>query len=99
MKHIGLCAALLLGGCGMFDGMFSSGPQVAAPELTPEQQACRAEARRSPEVRAIWSQMAPDNNNRERVENDLRAAELRVFRRCLADRGVPNPGGVVSVRQ
>ena len=73
---------------------------VIGTRLTPEQQACREEARRSPEVTRIWREVNPTPNtvNDARIREERRIAETTAWRRCLRERGLTMPGGVEIVR-
>ncbi|PHK95010.1 phosphoribosylamine--glycine ligase [Pseudoroseomonas rhizosphaerae] len=74
-------------------------PAPPAPQEPPGHAACRAEARNDPAVLALGRQDNPLNwGNRDRVQNDLRVAELRAFRDCLRRNGLAAPGGVEPLR-
>lgn len=74
-------------------------PALPSPPEPLGHVACRAEARNDPAVQALGRQDNPLNwANRERVQNDLRVAELRAFRDCLRRNGLAAPGGVEPVR-
>lgn len=83
---------LVLAGCAMQP---AHGP--APPPLSPEQQACRAEARNSPEVREIRRRWAPGVNDRF-IEQDVSRAEESAYRACLRARRLPGPSGVEAPR-
>ena len=83
---------ILLGACGLFG---PPGPPVPRDEDTPQHEACRAEARNSPEVLALNRQMNPSNQwNVDRLAGEVRRAENRAYRNCLAAHGLGPPGGV-----
>ncbi|SHK35846.1 hypothetical protein SAMN02745194_04759 [Roseomonas rosea] len=67
---------------------------------TPEEAACRSEAERAPEVRAIYERMPPAQNAtaRERVMGEVTAAERNAYLRCMRARGLAPRGGVEPVR-
>lgn len=89
---LSLAAVLLLGGCGVFG---ARGPAIPPDENTPDHQACRAEARNSPEVRALNREINPNNTfNQTRLEGEVRNAQARAYRACLRERGLAPPGGV-----
>ena len=83
---------LLLGGCAMMPAR-----SPAPPPLTPEQQACRTEARNSDEVRSIRQRWAPGVNDRF-IEQDVSRAEESAYRACLRTRRLPGPSGVEAPR-
>jgi hypothetical protein len=90
MKPIALFALLLLAACGGRPTSLSGEP------LTPDQAACRDEARRDPEVTRLSAQVnsyTPDANA-QRLREESRVAETRAWRRCLRARGLTLPGGV-----
>ncbi|WP_207539928.1 phosphoribosylamine--glycine ligase [Sabulicella rubraurantiaca] len=72
----------------------------SGPPLTPEQQACREEARRSPEYREVMRRVNPmfEIRNDGVISDDLRVAEAQAWRRCLRERGLAVPGGVEIIR-
>ncbi len=73
---------------------------VLGERLTPEQAECRAEARRSPEVRLTYREVNPTPNsvNEARIREERRIAETTAWRRCLRERGLALPGGVEIIR-
>jgi hypothetical protein len=88
-------ALLLLAGCGG-----RTAPAVPLGEDTPDHQACRAEARRSPGVTALNAQRNTLNQlNAERLANEERVLVAHAYRDCLRARGLAAPGGVEPVRQ
>lgn len=95
MRPIALCALLLLAGCGLFGGR----PPIPPEEDTPQHRACREEARNSDSVRALDAQRNPSNAyNTERLNREVRLAEIRAYRDCLRRNGLAMPGGVEPVR-
>lgn len=80
------------------------GPRVATDvigtPLSPEQEECRAEARRSLEVRRVDREVNPQPSwlNTERTLEERRIAETRAWRECLRARGLAAPGGVEIIR-
>lgn len=87
-------ALLLLAGCG---GRAASDASLG--EDTPDHQACRAEARRSPDVLALNAQRNSLNQwNTERLDNESRVVVARAYRDCLRTRGLAAPGGVEAIR-
>ncbi len=96
MKPIAFAAALaLLAACAP-----RPATDVLGERLTAEQAECRAEARRSPEVRMVMRQANPTPNsmNEARIREETRIAETTAWRRCLRERGLALPGGVEIVR-
>jgi len=92
MKLLPILGALLLGGCTQLEPIIPP-PVMDDPE-------CRAEAVRSPEVRAIRREINFDNQtNVRRVTTEEREAEARLYEACLRRRGLPIPGGVEPVRR
>jgi hypothetical protein len=94
MKSGLLLSLLLLAACGGPDR-----PRIAEEPLSPQQLACRDEARRS-DARAQAAQQYNFANpsNRDRVDAEIAAAEQRAMRDCLVRAGVRRPGGVEAVR-
>lgn len=88
--------------CLMLSLLAACAAPPAAPPTPPDppgHAACRAEAQGDSAVQALRQQDNPLNwANRERVQNDLRVAELRAFRDCLRRNGLAAPGGVEPVR-
>jgi hypothetical protein len=95
MRLAGLgLALLLLAACGG-----RTAPQVPLGEDTPDHQACRAEALRSPGVAALNAQRNTLNQwNTDRLAQEQRAVGARAYRDCLQARGLAAPGGVEPVR-
>jgi len=84
---------LALAGCGLFDR--SAGSTLPPAEDTPAHRACRAEAKSSPEVRALDRERNPNNvYNTDRLEREQASAEIRAYRKCLLAQGLTLPGGV-----
>ncbi|HEY4254703.1 MAG TPA: phosphoribosylamine--glycine ligase [Roseomonas sp.] len=85
----------LLAGCGIFG---SDRPPEAPP--TPDEIACRAESRDSPERARLMHQWMPGNAiNETRLTAELQTAERRAYLECLRRRGViPRSGGVEAPR-
>ncbi|MCS6892659.1 MAG: phosphoribosylamine--glycine ligase [Rhodovarius sp.] len=88
-----LCLSLLLAGCGIG----AEGRAPPAAPLTPEQQACRQEARDSPEVREARRRWAPGVNDRWLLQ-EVQALEDAAYRACLRARRLPGPSGVEPPR-
>jgi hypothetical protein len=87
-------ALLLLTGCGG-----RAAPDASLGDDTPDHQACRAEARRSPGVLALNAQRNSLNQwNIERLDNEARVAIAGAYRDCLRTRGLAAQGGVEAVR-
>jgi hypothetical protein len=90
-------ALLALGGCSLFAPK-QQDPAVAL-ETGPEYQACRAEARGSPQNRALDGQSNPMNPwNVYRIGIERQDLETRLYRDCLRARGLTLPGGVESLK-
>ncbi len=88
--------ATLLAGCGGE----ARPPDPLRAEPTPEEQACRAEARRDPAVRAFYREANPMNAfNTTRLTPERQAAEAAAFRDCLRRLGAAQPGGVEAIRR
>ena len=98
MRHL-LIAALLavsLAGCSLF-AKKQVDPDLA--ETGPEYQACRAEARGSPQNRAFDAQSNPMNPwNVYRIGIERQDLETRLYRDCLRARGLTLPGGVEALK-
>ncbi|MFL1461536.1 phosphoribosylamine--glycine ligase [Roseococcus sp. DSY-14] len=92
---IALALAALLAACAA-----RPATDVLGERLTPEQAECRAEARRSPEVRMVMREANPTPNsmNEARIREERRIAETTAWRRCLRERGLALPGGVEIIR-
>lgn len=90
---LALLLPLLLAACGIGAG---DRPPRPAP-LTPEQQACREEARNSDEVREARRRWAPGVNDRW-VLQEVQAIEDAAYRACLRARRLPGPSGVEPPR-
>ena len=88
------CAALALAACG------GRATNTIGEPLTPEQAACRAEARRDPEVARLAAQVNSNTPeaNAQRLGEETRVAETRAWRRCLRARGLTLPGGVEIIQ-
>lgn len=87
-----LAALLLLGACSLFA---SPGPKLPPEDNSPDAQACRAEARSSPEVRALGRQFyAGSQTNIDRMEGEVARAQSRAYRDCMRARGHGPQGGV-----
>lgn len=100
MHAAGGLALLALAGCG--GRAAAPAPAPALPGGPDAQQAaeCRAEARRSPAVRALEAQLNPANlTNVDRVRAEQREAESRAYVDCLRRRGLARGGGVEPVRR
>ena len=83
---------LLLGGCGLFG---PPGPQLPPQDDLPDARACRAEARNSPEVRALARQFyEPNQTNVDRMKGEVGRAQSRAYRDCMRARGHGPQGGV-----
>jgi hypothetical protein len=88
-------AACAGGGRVPLDGEAGIPPE----ENTPAHQACRAEARRDPAVRALDRQYNPMNEyNALRISQERNVAEVAAYRTCLRREGLAVPGGVEAVR-
>ncbi len=89
---------LALAGCAASQQRMQT--DVLGNRLSPEQEECRAEARRSPEVRATYREVNPTPNsvNDARIREERRIAETTAWRRCLRERGLALPGGVEIIR-
>ncbi|HZH45916.1 MAG TPA: phosphoribosylamine--glycine ligase [Roseococcus sp.] len=87
-------AVLTLAACG------SRATNTIGEPLTPDQAACRAEARRDPEVARIAAQVnsSTPEANALRLGEETRVAETRAWRRCLRTRGLTLPGGVEIIQ-
>ena len=86
-----LAAAALLAGC-------QRPPPIPADQNTPQHQACRQEARLSPQVRALDRQVNPTMAQvGGRVELEKFMAERRAYHDCLRRAGLALPGGVEPV--
>ncbi|MFC0410753.1 hypothetical protein [Roseomonas elaeocarpi] len=86
-------APLLLAGCGAI-----SNP--APLPSSPQEVACREEASRSPEVKALMQQQPPNENAMwfARWKDEVSAAQSRGTVACLRRNGQPVAGGVEFVR-
>ena len=94
MKNIALLPLLALAGCGWF-----SGPQQPATEQRPEYVACRRDIASHPEVRALAARTNTDNPiNVYRIGSEREILENRLYRSCLRERGLSQPGGVEAIR-
>jgi hypothetical protein len=72
---------------------------IPPDEDTPVHRACRAEARSSPEVRALFREINPASPPQGgRVLNAMQIAEVRAYRDCLRREGLTLPGGVEPIR-
>ncbi|WP_135467538.1 phosphoribosylamine--glycine ligase [Crenalkalicoccus roseus] len=91
-----LCALLLLAGCART----ATRPALPPGEDTPAHRACRAEARRAPEIRALDRQANPfDPANQQRLAEERSVLEQRAYRDCLRRAGLTLPGGVEPLRR
>lgn len=93
MKPLLLMALLAVGACARVAG-------PPADPLSPEQDACRVEARRAPETRQVSRQVntfTPEMNE-ARLREERRIIETQALRRCLQERGLTLPGGVEIIR-
>jgi hypothetical protein len=72
----------------------------AAPPEDPVAAACRAEARGAPALRGLAQQANFDNpNNADRIGNERRQIEARLYGECMRRRGLTRGGGVEPVRR
>ena len=72
-----LAALLLLGACSLFG---PPGPKLPPPDDSPDAQACRSEARNSPEVRALARQFyEPNQTNVDRMQGEVGRAQSRAY--------------------
>ncbi len=85
-----LCMLWVLAGCG------GAPPTRPDPAETPQQAACRAESRGSPEVKTIMERQPPPDRVTWRIvwEQDVAEAERRHALDCLRRAGLALPGGV-----
>jgi hypothetical protein len=91
-RRLSLAALLLLGACSLFN---SPGPQLPPQDDSPDAQACRAEARNSPEVQALGRQFyAASQTNIDRMQGEVGRAQGRAYRDCMRARGHGPQGGV-----
>lgn len=99
MRHAPFILLLALAGCAAASPA-RIGNDALGNRLTPEQEECRSEARRSPEVRAVMREVNPTPNsaNEARIREERRLAETAAWRRCLRERGLAQPGGVEVIR-
>lgn len=89
-----LVTVLLLAGCG------ARRDAVAPIEETPQERACRAEARDAPALRALARESNPNSlPNQERLAAERRLAENAAFVACLRRAGAASPGGVEPLRE
>lgn len=98
MRHAPFILLLALAGCAASPQRVQN--DALGNRLSPEQEECRAEARRSPEVRAVMREVNPTPNsvNEARIREERRLAETAAWRRCLRERGLAQPGGVEIIR-
>ena len=90
-----LTAMVLLAGCGTPP---PTRPVLIGDDEAPEYQACRAEAEKSPALRALAKESYPANNfNQDRMVREQQVALNKAYRDCLRARGLAMPGGVESV--
>ncbi|WP_431270929.1 phosphoribosylamine--glycine ligase [Dankookia sp. P2] len=91
-RRLSLAALLLLGGCGLFG---PPGPPLPPQDESPDAKACRAEARNSPEVRALARLIyEPNQMNVDRMQGEVGRAQSRAYRDCMRARGHGPQGGV-----
>jgi hypothetical protein len=94
-RSLPLAALLLLGACSLFG---PPGPKMPVEEETPDARACRAEARNSPEVRALARQLyEPNQMNVDRMSGEIGRAQSRAYRDCMRARGYGPQGGVEPI--
>lgn len=92
--------ALLLAPLGACGGPPARAPAANAPAEagmaeSPAERACREEARDSPAIRRLGSQVMPgDYSNEKRLAAEEQAIFSRAYRDCLRARGLPVSGGV-----
>ncbi len=87
-----LLALLALAAC-------ARGPAEPRPAGAAETE-CRAEARRSPEMRRVMREVNPGNpENLDRLRTERLDTESRLVADCLRARGQPAPGGVEPIRR
>jgi hypothetical protein len=88
-----LATALLLSLVGCSSNRNRS--DIETVDDTPEYRACMTEARRSPEVMALYKESNPMNEyNAERMGRERTSTVNRAYRACLVARGLALPGGV-----
>ncbi|UFN49415.1 phosphoribosylamine--glycine ligase [Roseomonas sp. OT10] len=90
-----LALLALLAACG------TRGAIQDRPPASPEEAACRAEARSSPELRTLFQRQPPPDRVtwREVWQDELRATEARLVTDCLRRDGIAAPGGVEPTRR
>ena len=87
-----LAALLLLGACSLFG---PPGPKLPPRDDSPDAQACRVEARNSPEVQALGRQFyVSSQENVDRMQGEVGRAQGRAYRDCMRARGHGSLGGV-----
>lgn len=73
---------------------------VARPGEDPQVAECREEARQSPQSQELARRMNFNNPTQmDRVREEQRVAEARVFQDCLRRRGLSRGGGVEPLRR
>lgn len=91
-----LFALLTLAAC-------ARGPAEPSPDPRPASVAeaeCRAEVRRSPEMRRVMREVNPGNpENLDRLRTERLDIESRLVADCLRARGQAAPGGVEPIRR
>lgn len=79
------------------------GPRLPPGQPRPvsaQEAECRAEARRSPEMRVVMREVNPGNpENLDRVRTERLDVENRLTADCMRARGLPAPGGVEPIRR
>ncbi len=75
-------------------------PRAEPRLVSPAEAECRAEARRSPALRAVMREVNPANpENLDRIRAERLDLETRLVAECLRARGQPAPGGVEPVQR
>ena len=90
-----LALAALLAACG------TRGVIQDRPPASPQEAACRAEARSSPELRAVFQRQPPPDRVTWRTawEDELQSTEARLVTECLRRDGFAARGGVEPTRR
>ncbi|MDO9707557.1 phosphoribosylamine--glycine ligase [Paracraurococcus lichenis] len=95
LRPLALAGLLALAACSAFR---AEGPPLPPEQDTAEHRACRAEARNSPEMKAVGREFyAGNQGNIDRVTREEQVAFNRAYRDCLRARGLGMPGGVEPV--
>ena len=92
MRRFALLVPLWLGGCG------DASPAIVSAPVTPQEQACAAQADQDPALKEARAISAGQSNWEFQHEPEMRQLTRDAITRCLRARGLMPRGGVERLR-